>query len=109
VVIVLRDMPALWQLVVQDDGGRADAPGLGSGMLRRRTALHGGVDPRGMGLADIEARAQGLGGSALCGPYGNGWRVFVTIPKKPWLPSDAAEGYRDVDDRAVRTDRGGAA
>ncbi|MGO1345644.1 MAG: sensor histidine kinase [Bifidobacterium psychraerophilum] len=109
VVIVLRDMPALWQLVVQDDGGRADAPRLGSGILRRRTALHGGVDPRGMGLADIEARAQGLGGSALCGPYGNGWRVFVTIPKKPWLPSDAAEGYGDVDDRAVRTDRGGAA
>lgn len=64
--ITLRDMPALWQLVVQDDGHAMPA--------KPR-------DDEGIGLADIEERARALGGSAVCGPYHGGWRVFVSIPK----------------------------
>lgn len=64
--ITLRDMPALWQLVVQDDGHAMPA----------KTRDDGGI-----GLADIEERARALGGSAVCGPYHGGWRVFVSIPK----------------------------
>ncbi|MFT9008691.1 MAG: histidine kinase [Bifidobacterium sp.] len=80
VEIVLRDMPALWQLVVQDDGS-----------VRQDEARNGSVGPRqavrdirGMGLADIESRARELGGNALCGPNARGWRVFVSLPKAPW-------------------------
>lgn len=64
--ITLRDMPALWQLVVQDDGHAMPAKPRDDG---------------GIGLADIEERARALGGSAVCGPYHGGWRVFVSIPK----------------------------
>lgn len=39
---------------------------------------------RGMGLADIESRVRALGGTAVCGPYEDGWRVFVSVPKKRW-------------------------
>ncbi|WP_033495604.1 sensor histidine kinase [Bifidobacterium biavatii] len=81
--VTLRDFPALWQLVVQDPGpakpatdashaaGSADAESL-----------------RGMGLADIERRVRTLGGTSSCGPYGGGWRVFVTIPKRQWTYHD---------------------
>lgn len=61
----LIDLPGLWQLVVQDDGGKPE-----------RTAPRGGI-----GLADIEERARALGGTATCGPYAQGWRVFVSVPK----------------------------
>lgn len=86
VSIGLRDMPALWQLVVQDDGD-ADDPVSG----RRPHRAASPHDWSGMGLADIELRAQGLGGSALCGPYGSGWRVFVSIPKNSWQGEAASE------------------
>ena len=38
-------------------------------------------DASGIGLADIEERARALGGTAVCGPYHEGWRVFVSIPQ----------------------------
>ena len=38
-------------------------------------------DASGIGLADIEERARALGGTAVFGPYHEGWRVFVSIPK----------------------------
>jgi uncharacterized Zn finger protein len=41
----------------------------------------GAARSAGIGLADIEERARALGGNATCGPYGEGWRVFVSIPK----------------------------
>lgn len=63
----LIDLPGLWQLTVQDNGGA----------LARRTATRS----NGIGLADIEERARALGGNATCGPHGEGWRVFVSIPK----------------------------
>ena len=37
-----------------------------------------------MGVADIESRVRALGGTAVCGPYEDGWRVFVSVPKKRW-------------------------
>ncbi|RBP99880.1 two-component sensor histidine kinase [Bifidobacterium xylocopae] len=107
--VVLRDHPAFWQLVVQDDGSaitdQAGTARVGNAGTDERRA-HGfrafaGVvampsDPaerwRGMGLADIEARAKALGGSALTGPYGRGWRVFVSLPKGPWRDKLAGEG-----------------
>lgn len=130
--VVLRDFPALWQLVMQDNGGQdngvldsgglvgipdsrvvggqtaeprtADAlqtaeprtagvphamahtsvrsPFRASSFLTSSAVLRPSDRPlRGMGLADIQARAEALGGSALCGPYGDGWRVFMTLPK----------------------------
>ncbi|MDN6271126.1 MAG: hypothetical protein L0J23_00370, partial [Bifidobacterium crudilactis] len=83
--VVLRDMPALWQLVVQDDGGVHEMHGRsGREMLRTVAANEALNDHRGMGLADIESRARELGGSSLCGPYAGGWRVFVSIPKQAW-------------------------
>ena len=66
--VKLIDLPGLWQLIVQDTGGKPISAGA------TRSA--------GIGLADIEERARALGGNATCGPYGEGWRVFVSIPKQ---------------------------
>ena len=55
------------KLIEQDNGGKPISAGAA------RSA--------GIGLADIEERARALGGNATCGPYGEGWRVFVSIPK----------------------------
>ncbi|WP_160268335.1 sensor histidine kinase [Bifidobacterium gallicum] len=68
----INELPGLWQLVVQDDGG----PSVGE---------HGDGTP-GIGLLDIEERARVLGGQSLCGPHGEGWRVFVSIPKTTVSP-----------------------
>ena len=91
--IVLRDFPALWQLRIQDDGAlwsdgsqERDASMMGETSVRihqfrsavRKEAMQGDT---GIGLADIEERARALGGTAVCGPYHEGWRVFVSIPK----------------------------
>lgn len=65
--VKLIDLPGLWQLIVQDNGGKP----ISAGAMRSA----------GIGLADIEERARALGGNATCGPYGEGWRVFVSIPK----------------------------
>ncbi len=73
--VTLRDFPAFWQIVVQDDGGNhADTESAGA---PRQDPESG----RGMGLADIEDRVHALGGTCTYGPYGNGWRVFASIPK----------------------------
>ncbi|KAA8830778.1 sensor histidine kinase [Bifidobacterium tissieri] len=93
--VTLRDFPAFWQLVVQDEGpSRHDGPADGgTGRIDSSTA---GTDDdveglRGMGLSDIETRVRALGGTSLCGPYQGGWRVFVSLPKTRWSqhPSDA--------------------
>lgn len=70
--VKLVDLPGLWQLIVQDDGGAPE---------RRAGVANGAAHTRGIGLTDIEERAHALNGSAVCGPYGPGWRVFVSIPK----------------------------
>lgn len=79
----LIDLPGLWQLVVQDNGGAS---------VRRHGAPTGGI-----GLADIEERARALGGNATCGPYGTGWRVFVSVPK----PADGRDGRADGSGRTM--------
>ena len=101
--VTLRDFPAFWQLVIQDpgpavsesDGSRTAAARLcamcatrvGSRLAADSVAdMRGSADElmRGMGLADIESRVRALGGTAVCGPYEDGWRVFVSVPKKRW-------------------------
>ncbi|MBT1171867.1 two-component sensor histidine kinase [Bifidobacterium sp. MA2] len=74
--VTLRDFPAIWQLVVLDPGPRLDED--------EEAARAEGEAPRGMGLADIAERVRAVGGTSVCGPYGDGWRVFVAVPKGPW-------------------------
>ncbi|TPF95993.1 histidine kinase [Bifidobacterium sp. UTBIF-78] len=120
--VTLRDMPALWQLVVQDPGPVAQDDGLADGFAtgRRAAGLKGpnlsgsvgassGASPdesqRGMGLADIESRARALGGTSLCGPYGTGWRVFVSIPKARWRSATDKQGTQDTQGARIITAR----
>lgn len=92
--VTLRDFPAFWQLVIRDDGpAKAEETGktgeTAAGMNAAGTGTGTTADglPRGMGLADIEARVRSLGGTAVCGPYAGGWRVFVSVPKERWSES----------------------
>lgn len=81
--VTLRDSPAFWQLVVSDPG-----PALLSDAR--------GNAPHGMGIADIESRVRALGGTASCGPYDGGWRVFASIPKDRWIAQTPSENLRHV-------------
>ena len=86
--VTLRDFPAFWQLVVQDEGpSRQDGP-TDAGTSQISSSQTGMADDieglRGMGLSDIETRVRALGGTSLCGPYQSGWRVFVSLPKTHW-------------------------
>ncbi|WP_156097515.1 hypothetical protein [Bifidobacterium bohemicum] len=45
-------------------------------------------------MATIEQRVQALDGTCLCGPYRDGWRVFVSLPKAPWAKPDRDAGAR---------------
>ncbi|PXY82898.1 sensor histidine kinase [Bifidobacterium asteroides] len=93
--IILRDLPAFWQLVVQDDGGIQQAQPHSSHLTPSNERKHGSELRRGMGLADMEARARALGGTANSGPNQQGWKVFVSLPKEPWSDHSAAEHVKN--------------
>ena len=82
--VILRDLPAFWQMVVQDDGGIQHSQPDSSPI--KEPGLQ-----RGMGLADMEARARALGGTANSGPNRQGWKVFVSLPKEPWTNQSTTE------------------
>lgn len=62
----LIDLPGLWQLIVQGNGGVPE---------------RGRVASMGIGIADIGERARALDGTATCGYHNGGWRVFMSVPK----------------------------
>lgn len=77
--VSLHDYPAFWQLAVFNKTGAKFSGNTSEGMTH---------DLRGMGLSDIEQRVHALGGTSLCGPYRDGWRVFVSLPKTPWMDAN---------------------
>jgi signal transduction histidine kinase len=64
VTVAMREHPALFQLIIRDNGSKKAAAG------------------EGLGLKNIEQRIGSLGGLSNIG-YDNGFTVFVTIPKTP--------------------------
>lgn len=97
--VTLRDFPAFWQLVVSDPGPAIPLDGDGG---------PAGAPPHGMGIADIESRVRALGGTAYCGPYDGGWRVFVSIPKARWTEDGGTRKTPDMGHQENRGNRGKA-
>lgn len=79
--VSLYDYPAFWQLAVFNKAENQPIS---------ESTNETNPDLRGMGLADIEQRVHALDGTSLCGPYRNGWRVFVSLPKAPWVKADTS-------------------
>lgn len=67
------EYPALYQLIVQDNGSRDGA---------RSTAVDVPTAQAGIGLQTMEERVSSLGGRLRTG-YRKGFRVFATVPKEP--------------------------
>ncbi len=65
----LLEHPALYQLVLQDNGSRNGAAG-----SQALTA--------GLGLENMRQRVEALNGQFLAGYADGGWRVFVSVPKE---------------------------
>ena len=95
--VTLQEFPAFWQLVVQDNGTAIERENHHISSAQRTPAFAVSPPPtshpndsdrRGMGLADIETRVRALGGTCSIGRYGDGWRVFVSIPKASFMHDD---------------------
>ncbi|WEV73123.1 histidine kinase [Bifidobacterium sp. ESL0790] len=91
--VSLHDYPAFWQLAVFNTTETKPSANLGNEAGNR--------DLRGMGLSDIEQRVHALDGTSLCGPYRDGWRVFVSLPKEPWTDA-GAEGNSDMKTNTIK-------
>lgn len=68
--VSMTEHPALFQMIVQDDGTQAAAE-----------SEKGEDVPRGIGLVGMSERAGALGGTVRFSSE-NGFRIFLTIPKK---------------------------
>lgn len=83
----LLEHPALYQLVLWDNGSVVDAapiaPGVrdeGPDMPNRRSEVLG-LRSSGLGLRSIEDRVTALGGQFLA-QHNGGFRLFVSVPKR---------------------------
>ncbi len=65
VSVILREHPAFYQLIVRDNGTRQP-----------------GGDGGGMGLDNMRARAEAVGGTASIGQSSQGFEVFVSVKKE---------------------------
>ena len=75
VVIVLREHPAIYQLIIQDNGSLID------NQKRQLTAaIESKTFERGMGLNNIVERVKGFDGN-INFYFDKGFKIFITIPK----------------------------
>ena len=61
--IIVREHPGFYQLSVKDNGSS------------------GAINETGIGLDNMRERAENAGGSITFEPSGDGFRIFVSIPK----------------------------
>lgn len=74
VTIVLREHPAMYQLIIDDNGNTAK----GMDVIKNTMAADGN---KGIGITNISTRVKMLGGSLQIHTQ-DGFRIFVTVPKK---------------------------
>lgn len=75
VVIVLREHPAIYQLIIQDNGTIMD-----NQKKELLTAIESKIYERGMGLNNIVERVKGFDGN-INFYFDDGFKIFITIPK----------------------------
>ena len=85
--LTLLEHPALYQLVLQDNGTVRDGGSGGSGGL----GGVGGVGGVGLGLRSMEERVAALGGQFLV-QRKSGFRLFVSLPKGGHSHEGASRG-----------------
>lgn len=82
--VTVREHPAFFQLLIQDNGTKKAALRSGGGVGRIRGGGNGGntIGARGsgMGLVNMEDRVRALGGN-FSAHWQDGFRIFLTIPK----------------------------
>ncbi|MBP5533287.1 MAG: hypothetical protein J6X68_04905, partial [Lachnospiraceae bacterium] len=84
VLIKFDEHPSMYQLIIHDHGNAGDIPEHNSdeaGLGKKKKVSKGVEKGSGMGLENIRARAEQLGGQANFS-NDNGFRVFVRIPKE---------------------------
>ena len=84
VLIKFDEHPSMYQLIIHDHGNAGDTPEHNSdeaGLGKKKKVSKGVEKGSGMGLENIRARAEQLGGQANFS-NDNGFRVFVRIPKE---------------------------
>ncbi len=74
--IVAREHPGLYQLLIEDDG--TAKTGLGRQGMRGMQEIG---DHEGIGLKNMKERVDAYGGNLEIRSQ-NGWRIYITVPKK---------------------------